>query len=305
MSRRRENASNPVRAVERLATLLGAGVPISTCWRLLAESAPEDSVLAAADAASERGDPVGSAITQASAFCTDQNRTAWAATAAAVAVAESAGAPLSAALEVVSARLRSIEETGREIAVAMAGPRMTMRLVMAMPGLGILGSTVMGFDSLGTLIGDPYGRAAGIAGLLLLVLGALWARRLSRRAQPRRQAPGFSLELVAIAVRGGGALEQACRSVERECERHSLPFEREAIEDCLRLADRAGAPVAGLLRAEAALLRSVVGAEDRTRAAALGVTLLLPLGVCVLPAFMLLAIAPTILAVVASTLAGF
>jgi tight adherence protein B len=163
---------------------------------------------------------------------------------------------------------------------------------------------VLGFDALGTLIGDPYGRAAGIAGLLLLALGALWAHRLSGRAEPRRLAPGFSLELVAIAVRGGGALEQACRSVESECERHSLTFEREAVEDCLRLADRAGAPVAGLLRAEAALLRSVVGAEDRTRAAALGVTLLLPLGVCVLPAFMLLAIAPTLLAVMASTMAG-
>ncbi|THG30893.1 type II secretion system F family protein [Naasia lichenicola] len=300
-----EAHSDPARTVERLAALLGAGVPASTCWRLLSEDTPDDPVLRAAADAAARGEPVADAISDSLPRLPSSERAAWSATAAGVAVASQAGAPLSDALRVVSERLASVAETGRETEIALAGPRMTTRLVLALPVLGILGSSLLGFDAWAALIGTPYGRIVGAAGVLLLILGALWSRALTRRAHPSAAAPGFSLELLAIAVRGGGALDAARRTVRRECDRHAVPIDEEAIDGCLRLAGRAGAPVSGLLRAEAALLRSVGAADDRRRAAALGVTLLLPLGACVLPAFMLLAVVPSIIAVATSTLSGF
>ena len=62
--------------------------------------------------------------------------------------------------------------------------------------------------------------------------------------------------------------------------------------------------MADLLRAEAARRRRTARADGAARAAALGVRLMLPLGVCVLPAFVLLGVVPLIVSVVTGTLGG-
>ncbi len=77
-----------------------------------------------------------------------------------------------------------------------------------------------------------------------------------------------------------------------------------AADAVIALAARAGAPVAELLRAEAARLRRVARSDGAARAAALGVRLMLPLGACVLPAFVLLGVVPLLVSVVTGTLGG-
>jgi tight adherence protein B len=67
-------------------------------------------------------------------------------------------------------------------------------------------------------------------------------------------------------------------------------------------ARRAGVPVAGLLRAEAREARRDAQAAVRMKIAALGTRLLVPLGLCVLPAFVALGVAPLLLAMIGSTL---
>ncbi|MGD8194276.1 type II secretion system F family protein [Herbiconiux sp. P18] len=69
------------------------------------------------------------------------------------------------------------------------------------------------------------------------------------------------------------------------------------LDRVLRLAERSGAPPAELLRREAVRLRRDAVAEAHRRTAALGVWLMLPLGLCVLPAFVLLAVVPLLLSV--------
>jgi tight adherence protein B len=72
----------------------------------------------------------------------------------------------------------------------------------------------------------------------------------------------------------------------------------------LRIAERAGAPAIELLAAEARQERRTARAMGRRRAELLAVRLLLPLGVCVLPAFVLLGVVPVILAMLSSTFSG-
>ena len=74
------------------------------------------------------------------------------------------------------------------------------------------------------------------------------------------------------------------------------------VDAVIAVAARAGAPVAELLRAEAARRRRTARADGTAKAAALGVRLMLPLGVCVLPAFVLLGVVPLIVSVVTGTL---
>ncbi len=192
LGRREPDAqSDPARTVERLAALLGAGVSASTCWRLLSEDTPGDPVLRAAAEAAARGEPVADAISDSLPRVPRSARAAWAATAAGVAVASQAGAPMSDALRVVSERLASVAETGRETEIALAGPRMTTRLVLALPVLGILGSSVLGFDAWAALIGTPYGRIVGAAG---------------RPAADPRSAVVAGTDPSGAAIRGGAGL---------------------------------------------------------------------------------------------------
>lgn len=63
----------------------------------------------------------------------------------------------------------------------------------------------------------------------------------------------------------------------------------------LRFATSTGAPSAALLHAHAAQLRRRHNREIERRAAALGVQLVLPLGLCSLPAFICLGVVPVVL----------
>ena len=67
----------------------------------------------------------------------------------------------------------------------------------------------------------------------------------------------------------------------------------------------AGAPAVELLRGAAALDRHRSRTEGRLRAARLSSWLLLPLGVCTLPAFLTLGVAPMLLSVVSSSVLTF
>jgi tight adherence protein B len=74
-----------------------------------------------------------------------------------------------------------------------------------------------------------------------------------------------------------------------------------ALRDTLALAERAGAPAVDLLRSSAQQARRDARVDGMQLAAALGVRLMLPLGVCVLPSFMLIGVAPMVLSIVSST----
>lgn len=71
-----------------------------------------------------------------------------------------------------------------------------------------------------------------------------------------------------------------------------------ALHRGLSFAVATGAPTASLLYAEAGQMRRAVQRKAEQRAAALGVKLVLPLGLCALPAFICLGIVPVIVAMV-------
>ncbi len=310
--------------VERLGVLVSAGVAPVQAWGHLAEVADDEFISEVADEAC-RGVAVADAILQAlprpSPTRTASGRVrlglrsasavdAWRAVAAAWFVAAESGAPMRLCLADIAESLRQLGGVERDIAAALAGPAATARLVMVLPLVAVLGGSLIGLDSLGTLLGTPAGLTCLLIGLLLSGAGRWWSAQLLRRARRIDPTPGLALELVAVAVGGGGSLP-AARSLVGDAlgrygptqPRHqpsgrSDPAER-AVTAVLLLATRSGAPPALLLRSEATRIRrDAVGAAQQ-RAAALGVWLMLPLGLCILPAFILLAVAPVLLGVLA------
>ncbi len=283
-------------AVLRLAVLLEAGLPPLAAWRHLGASDPVAARVAAAD----RPDQLPAAILEAGREVPDAAD--WACVAAAWQVATESGAPLAATLARLGEVLVATDDARREVAIALAGPLATSRVVLALPALGLFGGALLGVDTLGVLATTPPGWFCVVAGGGLLLVARSWMRRLVARAREADPTPGLGCELVAVAVSGGASATAALDRVARALEDAGLPDDT-AAAPAIEFAQSAGVPVAALLRAEAREARRDAQAGVRMRIAALGTRLLLPLGLCVLPAFVALGVAPLLLAMIGSTLA--
>ncbi|MBF4514028.1 type II secretion system F family protein [Plantibacter sp. VKM Ac-2885] len=325
------------RTTRRLAVLLGAGVAPGSAWKHLALEADADArtrsaavsvglatgepddeacptrdhradaavLSAVADAAAHGGD-----LPAAIAAIADQEtgagaRTAWAGLAAAWQVAAISGAPLGVCLRDLAGSLRELDRIGRDVGTALAGPSATARLVLWLPLVAVLLGMALGFDTLRTLFATPPGLCCLAAGVVFLILGARWSSALSARAARRDPAPGLSLDLVAVAMAGGGAAPAARSIVEEACERFAVPYDGATITSVLALSARAGIPAGELLRSEAEQQRDQARSDGERAAAILATRLMIPLGVCILPAFLLVGVAPLLLSVVTSTTLGF
>ena len=282
----REELERVASVVQRLAVLLAAGVAPVSAWTYVdgevARAASIPAVLI------ERGG-------------------AWRGLAAAWRVATEAGAPLAPALRTFAASLRALAQASRETSTALAGPMATARMVMALPAVGVLFGMVLGFNTLEVLFTTPPGIACLVVGVALLLTARAWNRRLVRRAQPRDLTPGLHFDLMAIAMAGGASLDRSAGLVNSAIAESCLDTSDEVarLDEVLELSRSAGVPASELLRSEADEARRDAAARALEAASVLAVRLMLPLGLCILPAFMLVGVAPLLIAVISSTVAGF
>ncbi len=268
-------------AVLRLAVLLQAGVPAARAWAFLFEekgsTAPTPTGIAA------RGGP-------------------WRAVAAAWAVSAAVGAPVADGLRAIAATLRDAQETSDQVRVTLAEPAGTARLMAWLPLVAVGLGSLLGFDTVAVLVGNPDGWACAVAGILCMLGARRWSAKLVRAAAMPEGIPGLRSELTAIALRGGVSVERATAIVDGALADAGLEDAAEDRADgILVLSREAGVPAVELLRASAVLARHHARTEGRMRAAALASRLLIPLGVCTLPAFLLLGVAPMLLSVLGAT----
>jgi len=191
----------------------------------------------------------------------------------------------------------------------------------------------------GRRLWPPLGLAAGWAfgggwgGLVLGVVVAVVVHRVVAAAEPaavrrdrdavRRDLPVLTL-LLAAALRGGAgpgaAARQVCAALpgaaatrlsvvvdqlglgidpERAWTMLAADPELAPLGRALARAERTGAPVAAVVQRLADDLATSSRAEVEDRARAVGVRAAVPLGVCLLPAFLLLGIVPLVASLVA------
>ena len=294
--------------VQRLAVMLAAGVVPTNAWGYLADLAPRgrDTVVRAVAEAILRGEAIPAAIDAAARERSPRAAEAWRAVAASWLVATTSGAPLAGCLREMAEALRQLGQLHRDVDAALAGPVSTARFVAVLPVVGLLFGTILGFDTIGILFSTPLGLGCLGAGVSLSLIAGRWTAMLVRRARPASGSPGLTAQLVAIALTGGGSIVGARESTAAACTRFAVGDARGemAIDTVLALSRRAGVPAAELLRSEAEQDRRAARTQAQLRAAALGTSLMIPLGLCVLPAFMVLGVAPLMLAVLSSTVTG-
>ncbi len=280
-------ATDAATSVQTLAVLLQAGAAPVIAWRHLAEA--DDPQARAVVDRLDRGVPLLEAI--------EAEGGAWIDLAAAWEIATTVGAPLAEVLRMIAETLRDSEAAADDVRIALAEPAGTARLLLWMPFAGVLLGFALGFDTIGVIFGNVLGAACVTVGLLLVAAAHLWTTRLLRRARPAPGTPGMHAELVAVALSGGASIDRAHQLVSQ-----ASPSETgdERVRSVLELSRAAGVPAVELLRASAAQDRHAARVQGRLRAAKLSTRLLFPLGVCTLPAFLLLGVAPLLLSVLVS-----
>jgi tight adherence protein B len=289
----RPHAENVATVIQRLAVILEAGVAPGSAWRYL----DDDSAAVSSDSvapvvqAIRRLRPGGSVVPMLleAAPRTGPAAPLWRAVAAAWQVSEITGAPLAPCLTSIGASLLDVGSTERAVQIALAGPTATSRLVLGLPLVGLIFGALLGFDTLPFLFTTPAGALCGVAAVLLVLIAHRWSSRMVRAVAPQGRAPGLLLDLTIIALASG-------RSGPSAVDEHT---DREAV---LVLSKRAGIPASLLLASEAQAYRRTARTTAARNAEKLGTQLILPLGLCILPAFILIGVVPIVAGILASSI---
>lgn len=255
-------------------------------------------------------------------------------------MSESAGAPLATSLERAAehAEERIDALLGRQS--ALAAPRATGRILSWLPLLGLGLGVLMGSDPVGVLTGSVLGALTGLLGLGLAFAGRRWTAALVHRAEVESTRAGHTggeqalnaptvdtalvLELLAAQLRAGlaplaalGTLAEALNSrpLHTVCQRLQMgsgwgsAWSGSAagtfgeLRDALAPAYTGGAPSTALLLSLADAHRLNERRAAERAAGKLSVALVVPLGLCSLPAFICLGIVPIIISLL-PTLTG-
>lgn len=310
----------PDEVLLRLAVMLQAGVAPARAWSHLADAGDPTAARVAALVA--EGSPLPRAIRAAGDG--GSGAAAWTDVAVAWQVATTVGAPLAESLRALAESLRDTAESADDVRVALAEPAATARLMGWLPLVALGLGAVLGFDTLGSLLTHPVGIACLVAGVVLIVVAHRWTARMVQRARAESGTPGLDAELIAIALSGGASIDRATAVVEtaraaagvgspptlggaragrgraRGVPAEPAPVPPSDVPAVLALSRSAGVPAVELLRASAAHARHRARVDGRLRAARLSSRLLIPLGVCTLPAFLLLGVAPMLLSVIST-----
>lgn len=229
------------------------------------------------------------------------------------------GAPLAGVLEAVASGVAESGRAGARRRAALAGPRSSARILAALPPAGLALGALVGARPLDFLLGGGVGTVCLVAGLALMTAGQWGTRRLVARAERELDVidPALVLDLAAAALGAGASLPGALSALGEALEEPELgvvgralllgatwdeawrapeaPWcAPERLERCLRPGWEDGASPAPLLRASAEAVRQGRQAADEESAGRLAVRLVLPLGLCHLPAFVLLGVVPVV-----------
>lgn len=302
------------RLVERLATVTASGVAPRRAWSAVADSLKSGPLTELARAVGTGGDP-RRAATGSLAHSGE-----IASLGAALSLCERTGAPTGPILLTLAGALRDVADAELARRSAFAGPLATARILLGLPLAGLGLGMLLGADPLAVLL-HGSGLLLLLGGLALTAAGWWWMRSLLSAAQARGVTgvdPSIVLDLVAGPLAAGAPLADALVAVAAalgpdpsapalhragqalragapvSVAVQRLPLSLTPLREAALVGAATGADLVSLLRTGGADARRGRARDAEAAAARLAVRLVLPTGVTLLPAFVLLGIIPTV-----------
>lgn len=233
------------------------------------------------------------------------------------------GAPLADLLERLETHHRALLRLDGTAHAQAAGARLTALLLIALPPFALGLGHMIGADPLGVLLHTGVGLVCTASAVVLQLGGLAWTDRLSRSGtDPSHVELAVASDLIAAALRAGapvplavraagdvleGPLSAALTQIGKELSSGVPPKRawqrlagigaaRRLINAARRTAD-SGAAMSGALTRCADDVRADAAHERLGRLQRASVLLVMPLGLCFLPAFLLAGLVPVVLAV--------
>ena len=209
-------------------------------------------------------------------------------------IARETGAPRTRILRVVADALDANIELEREATIAAASARHSALVLTALPAFTLIVTELFGTHALGFLLGAPMGWLCLALGVGASFGGWMWMDRLRRRIAAPSAATGVLGDVVAEILSVTGIRAEIENSLRVTGERWGVGSEWTSIVDIRAIARETGLPVSGLIRADSHERRRSVRFAVREAIERLPGQMLIPLGVCLFPAFVVLTVVPAV-----------
>lgn len=196
-------------------------------------------------------------------------------------VTNQAGGPIAQTLDRLARVVTMREQSQNELALAIAGPKASSRLIISLPALVFIGAGIAGIPIFRVLLEPSIIWLSLALGIGMFWLGYRWTNRILQNATPSNNDPGLQLEAIGVAVQAGLPISSAANLVPG--------FSPSELQD---LTDGSGIATSQLITDRADSKRLEQFNADRMKIQKAAIAVLWPLGLTVLPAFVLIAIVP-------------
>jgi tight adherence protein B len=211
-------------------------------------------------------------------------------------MAKDSGGNLALALDRLAEVFEAQHKQSSELKVAFASPRASANLILLLPLLAVIFAELLGLPTISSALETSLGAVAIGVGLVLLIVARVISLRMLEKARPRETDPGAFLDAVVIGLSAGlsprasSSLAQtkAVLNFGEEVSKEQLA----GLMDAVSVSEQSGIALSGILSARADALRHRLLNRRRQDLAKLSISLLLPLGLAALPAFVFLAVVP-------------
>jgi tight adherence protein B len=205
------------------------------------------------------------------------------------------GVGVSSLLTLLSTHFAFAWTVQRKINQGKAASEITGHLLRWLPWMALLASQILGLPTVSFLIFQPVGWVVTALAVALTFAAHVVAKRFVARMSEVEPDPGLWLSLVAAAIREGAGINRAVGALREVV---GGPLAEVEIEVVRAIAQ--GGSVASRLESVAVQKREQALAAKEQQVERLPVKLLLPLGLFLIPQFVLLLVVP----VIATTLQG-
>lgn len=238
------------------------------------------------------------------------------------------GAPLADLWDRIESHARVLSRVDRAAEAQSAGTRLTVGLLVGLP-LAALGlGHAIGVNAFGALLSTSLGTACAALAVCLQLAGLAWSERLTRAPRETVEAElAIAAELMSAALRAGlpvgsavaaagealeGPLSSRLVQIGRELRAGVTPQQAwnrladlraaQRLINAARRSAQSGSALSGALVRSSDDIRADAAHERQVRAQRAAVLLVLPLGLCFLPAFVFGGLVPVMVAVLGEIL---
>ena len=211
-------------------------------------------------------------------------------------ISRETGIPRVAALMALADSLDESDRRTHRVELGSASARQTQRILVGLPVATALGAEIVGFRVVPILVTTSLGWVCVVMGVSLSVLAWRWMERIRSAIPNPPLHVGLVTDLAAGISRSSALSETSRRTIAERATAWGTVTEIDGVERHRQLSRETGVPVAALLELEARRVREAVQRGVTEAIELLPGRLLMPIGLCLLPAFVATTVVPIVVA---------